>query len=212
MPSTKILIIGAGGHAQVVAEILFLRYQMGEDIQPIGYLDDNPQLLGKKLLNLPVLGKIDQLAEIDHDQIIIAIGHNATRQNLFDKLHSQGTQFAVAIHPHTTISSTVKVGKGSMVCAGVIINPQAVIGQNVILNTGCTIDHHNQIGNHSHIAPGVHIGGDVKVEEGAFLGIGANILPQRQIGAWSTIAAGATIITDVEAHSLYIGTPAKRRP
>lgn len=207
----KIIIIGAGGHAQVVADILIWMTKYNSDIMPIGYLDDNPQLLGHTYLGLPVLGKTAQLSEIAHDRIVIAIGSNTRRKQVFDSLTAQGAEFFTVIHPSATISPFAKIGAGTMICAGAIVNPAASIGDNVILNTGSTVDHHNQIENHVHIAPGVHLGGEVNVREGAFIGIGARVIPQREIGAWSTVGAGATIITDVESKSTYIGTPGRNR-
>jgi acetyltransferase-like isoleucine patch superfamily enzyme len=96
-----------------------------------------------------------------------------------------------------------------MVCAGAIVNPGSTIGANVILNTGCTVDHHNRIGDHSHIAPGVHLGGDVEVGEGALIGIGATVMPQRRVGCRSVVSAGALIHSDVGDEVVAAGVPAR---
>ncbi len=202
----KVIIIGAGGHAQVVADILQLE---GNSI-PLGYLDDNPNLLGHFYLDLPVLGTMKQISEIKHDRVIVAIGDNARRKQIFKSLKQQGEKFATAVHPTAIISPSAKIGVGTMICAGAIVNPEASIGDNVILNTGSTIDHHNLIEDHVHIAPGVHLGGTVTVREGAFIGIGAKVIPQREIGAWSIIGAGAAIVNNVEPKSLYVGVPGRK--
>ncbi len=207
----KIIIIGAGGHAQVVADILMCHAKTFGDIIPIGYLDDNHKILGNLYLGLPVLGTIAQLSSIEHDQVIIAIGDNDRRKQVFESLQTQGEQFFTAIHPSAIISPSAKIGIGTMICAGAIINPETSIGNNVILNTGSTVDHHNRIEDHVHIAPGVNLGGTVTVKAGAFVGIGARVIPQREIGAWSIVAAGATIITDVEPNSTYLGVPGRKR-
>jgi acetyltransferase EpsM len=207
----KIIIIGAGGHAQVIADILICHAKLFDDILPIGYLDDNPKILGNLYLGLPVLGTTAQLSSIEHDLVIIAIGDNHRRKQVFESLQAQGEQFFTAIHPSAIISPSAKIGIGTMICAGAIVNPETSIGNNVILNTGSTVDHHNRIEDHVHIAPGVNLGGTVTVKEGAFIGIGARVIPQREIGDWSIVAAGATIITDVEPNSTYLGVPGKKR-
>jgi len=79
----------------------------------------------------------------------------------------------------------------------------------ILLNTGCTIDHHNRIGDHAHIAPGVHLGGQVEIGQGALVGIGATVLPQRRIGAWSVVGAGAVVADDVPDNATVIGVPAR---
>jgi acetyltransferase-like isoleucine patch superfamily enzyme len=96
-----------------------------------------------------------------------------------------------------------------MICAGVIVNPGSVIGANVILNTACTVDHHNHIRDHSHIAPGVHTGGEVEIGIGALIGIGATVMPRRRVGAWSTVGAGALVQRDVPAETVVVGVPAQ---
>jgi acetyltransferase EpsM len=205
----RVLILGAGGHGQVVADVLMRMRDAGAQVAPLGYLDDAAAMQNQVLLGLPVLGRVADLAQIAHTAIVIAIGDNSTRRNLFDRLRQQGERFIVARHPQTVIAPDVRVGLGSVICAGVIISPGAVIGANVILNTGCTVDHHNTIGDHTHIAPGVHLGGDVEVGVGTLVGIGATVMPQRQIGAWSIVGAGACVTKSVPAGVTVVGVPAK---
>lgn len=189
----RVLILGAGGHAQVIADILLQMGQIGADMAPIGYLDDNPQLIGRSFLGLPVLGKIGDLPVIAHDAVVVGIGDNRIRCAIFAALSDQGEIFAIARHPSAIIASDVSLGPGCTVCAGAIVNPGSVIGANVILNAGSTVDHHNQIGDHAHIAPGVHLGGDVQIGTGTLVGIGATVIPQRTVGDWSVIGAGSVV-------------------
>ena len=205
----RVLILGAGGHAQVVADILLQRQNQAEDVSLLGYLDDNPKLAGKRPLGVPVLGPIAGLASISHDAVVIAIGDNRTRRRLYGILQYQGERFANACHPSAAIAPDVPVGPGSMVCAGVVVNPGAVIGANVVLNTGCTVDHHNRIGDHAHIAPGVHLGGDVTIGEGAFLGISATVIPGRAVGAWAMVGAGSVVTKDIADGATAVGVPAR---
>jgi len=207
--SMRVLIVGAGGHAQVVADILLRMREAGADLTPLGYLDDNPALAGQRLLGLPVLGTIAHLSTIAHDALIVAIGDNATRQHLFETLQGRGERFVVARHPSAVIAPNVRIGPGSMICAGVVVNPGSIVGTNVILNTGCTVDHHNHIGNHVHIAPGVHLGGDVSIGEGTLVGIGATVMPQRRVGNWSVVSAGALVHTDLPDRVVAAGMPAR---
>jgi sugar O-acyltransferase (sialic acid O-acetyltransferase NeuD family) len=141
--------------------------------------------------------------------VIVAIGDNATRQRIFERLQSQGERFVVARHPSAVIGAGVQIGPGSMICAGVVVNPSSIIGANVILNTACTVDHHNHIGDHAHVAPGVHLGGDVTIGEGTLIGIGATVMPQRQVGTWSVVGAGALVYTDLPDRVVAVGMPAK---
>jgi len=205
----RVPILGAGGHAQVVADILLQARAAGASAHPIGFLDDDPALAGTAIMGLPVLGTIAQLDEFDHDAVIVAIGDNRTRAHLFESVQAQGEQIVNAIHPAAVLAPDVRLGEGVMICAGVVVNTGTVIGDNVILNTGCTVDHHNHIGNHVHIAPGVHLGGDVTIGEGTLVGIGASVIPQRTVGAWSVIGAGSVVTKDIPAQATAVGVPAQ---
>lgn len=206
---TRVLILGAGGHAQVVADIILRANEAGAGFEPIGFLDDNPALIGKMIFSMPVLGTIAQLDEFDHDAIIVAIGDNKIRARIFEIMRMRGERIINAVHPTAILAADVCLGEGVMICAGVVVNTGTVIGDNVILNTSCTVDHHNRIGDHVHIAPGVHLGGNVKIEKGAVIGIGANVLPERIIGAWSVIGAGSVVTKDIPAHVTAAGVPAR---
>jgi len=213
----KVLIIGAGGHGQVVADIFLagLSQEMQSlecgrsPVQPIGFLDDNANLHQRSLLGLPVLGGISQLPVVPHDAVFVAIGDNRIRQRICDQLESQGERLVSAIHPSAIIGSDVSIGVGTVVSAGAVINVGSRIGQGVILNTACTVDHHDWIGDYAHVAPGAHLGGDVEVGEGTLVGIGATILPQRQIGVWSIVGAGAVVTRNIPSYVTAVGVPAR---
>lgn len=65
---TRTLILGAGGHAHVVADTLYRAREAGANATPIGYMDDDPTLHNTTILNLPVLGPIARLGDINSMQ------------------------------------------------------------------------------------------------------------------------------------------------
>lgn len=202
----KVIIVGAGGHGAVVADIFQAARRAGARVEPIGFVDDGQQ--AGSAHGLPVFGPISSLATVPHEAVIVAVGHNRTRQRLFDMLRTQGEQLATAVHPSAVVASDVSIGEGSMICAGAIINPGTIVGANTIVNTASSLDHHNVVGAHVHIAPGVHTGGEVQIGEGAMLGIGTVVIPGRRIGAWATVGAGGVVVRDIEPATVAIGVPA----
>jgi sugar O-acyltransferase (sialic acid O-acetyltransferase NeuD family) len=205
----RLIIIGAGGHAQVVADIVRSQQRQGAALELVGYLDDEcPLSPGLLVLDAPVLGKVSALGYTAHDVLVIAIGNNAARARLTASFGALET-FATLAHPSAVVAADVVIGGGSMLCAGAIVNTGSRIGRGVILNTACSVDHHTVVGDFVHIAPGVHMGGGVTVGEGALVGIGAVILPRIRIGAGSTIGAGAVVTRDVPAGLTVMGVPAR---
>lgn len=204
----KVLIVGAGGHGIVILDILNNMIKNGKNIEVFGFLDDDPSLIGSKVSGLTVLGNIEHIQSIPHDSVTIAVGNNKIRQTIAQQLVKQGEHFLNVIHPTAVIADSVQLGSGCMICANAVINPDAILGNHVIVNTASTLDHHNQVKDFVHIAPGVHTGGEVEIEEGAFIGIGSQILPSIKIGAWSMVGAGSTVINNVEYNQTVYGTPA----
>ena len=112
---TRVLIVGAGGHAQVIADVLLSRARLGEDVQLSGFVDDNPDLLGRELLGVKVLGLCSQWLEFQPEAVIVGIGHNATRARLYDQLKAGGATLGTAIHPRAVVAAEVELDEGSVV-------------------------------------------------------------------------------------------------
>jgi sugar O-acyltransferase (sialic acid O-acetyltransferase NeuD family) len=204
----RVVIIGAGGHARVIADAIHACEAKHRGIRLVGYLEDDRGHVGRKNLGKCVLGHIRDLTVTPHDAVVIGIGDNRIRRKLFRDLSTQGEKIMTVVHPQATVARDVKMGRGTVVFAGVVINSGASIGNNVILNTGCSVDHDCAVNSHAHICPGVHLGGGVRIGEGVLVGIGSSIVHNRTIGAWSEVGAGAGVIRDVPPRTEVIGVPA----
>ncbi|TIH18045.1 acetyltransferase [Marinifilum sp. JC120] len=201
----KIIIMGAGGHGQVVADALL---QM-EEAEPVAFVDENPELHGKDVMKIPVPGGNAAISKIEHDGIVLALGNNELRKNFFTELTESGEQLFTVIHPSAIIAPNVKIGDGCMILAGTVINTGAEIKDNTIINTNSTIEHHNVIGPHAHIAPGATLGGEVTVDEEAMVGIGATVLPRLTLSPKAVLGGGSTALKDIPEGATATGAPAR---
>jgi sugar O-acyltransferase (sialic acid O-acetyltransferase NeuD family) len=206
----KVLIVGAGGHGQVVADILRAQRTAGDDVEVIGYVDDDAMVHGQSRLGFRVLDAIAAIPDIAPDAVVVAIGDNVRRAHLHDRFAGAAVKLAIVRHPTAVIATGASVGDGSMICVRAVVGCASKIGRGVILNTACTIDHHAAIGDFVHVAPGVHLGGDVSVGAGALIGIGAVVLPGVSIGSRAVVGAGAVVTRDVPEGATVVGVPASR--
>ena len=209
----NIIILGAGGHAKVLAEIL-------ENV--IGYTDADPALHGKIISGRPVIG--DDEAITRHHPMTVRVANGlgsahsmALRRKVYERwadtfagpAQNARYRFVEVIHPSAVISKSAIFGAGVQVMAGAIINTRAAIHGNTIINTGAIIEHDCKIGAHCHIAPGATICGGVTIEEAVHVGCGATVIQGVYVGHGSLIAAGAVVVKDVSAGSRVKGVPAE---
>jgi sugar O-acyltransferase (sialic acid O-acetyltransferase NeuD family) len=189
----EFVLIGAGGHAKVIIEII-------EQIDgAISFINNTASSI-QELHGYPVT---TQLPGADA-AVVIAVGNNHTRRDIASRMNNR---FATAIHPKANLSSRCTVGEGTVVMAGATINSDTQIGNHCIINTNASIDHDGRIGDFVHISPGASLAGNVTVGEGTHIGIGASVIPNIHIGKWAIIGAGAAIVSDVPDHAVVVGVP-----
>jgi acetyltransferase EpsM len=198
----RVAIIGAGGHAAVVASTL-----LADKKSIYGYFDDDPKTWNTEILGIPVFGPISELLYSKHNfnRAIIAIGKNSLRKKLSEELN---LDWISAVHPFSWISPDAKIGIGSVICAGSIIQPRSVIGRHVIINTKSSIDHDCTVGDFSHVAE-AHLAGGASIDEGVFVALTSTILPSINVGSWSIVGAGALVTKNVPEKVTVVGTPAR---
>ncbi len=116
----NIVIVGAGGHGRVVLDVL----QQAREHVVKGFLDSNPQLWGRRVDGVQVLGGMDLLADLAAqgvDGAIVAIGDNGVRRQFADQVDAAGLELVNAIHPSANLARTVTVGCNVVIAAGALV-------------------------------------------------------------------------------------------
>lgn len=195
------VVVGAGGHGRVVADILRTRA-----ITDFVFLDDAWETQGPR-----VVGPVSRIQEFARDGVKfhVAFGNNALRAGVCAQVLEAGGLLGHAVHPAAVLSQDVDFGVNFTAMAGAVVNPGVRIGQNVCINTRASVDHDCVLGDHSHVFPGAILTGNVHVEAGATIGAGAIVLPGRRIGADAFVGAGAVVTRDVAPVSTVVGVPAR---
>jgi len=202
-----IIVVGAGGHAKVLASTLFL---LGRHI--LGFVDS--QLCRPPLLGITQLGQDDAVLSFGTSRVRLAngigsIAPGSIRRKVYEKFCDKRYLFETVVHPSAFIAPETKIEHGTQVMAGAVIQPGAALGANVIVNTGAVVDHDCLIEAHAHIAPGATLCGAVRIGTEAHIGAGATILQSVTIGSRSMVGAGAVVTRDVPSGATVVGVPAR---
>lgn len=199
MNETKqLVIIGAGGHGKVCADIA-----QKQGYEAVLFLDD--------ALSVGVTGKVSAYTQYLHTaDFFVAIGNNGIREKITKELISQKARMATLIHPSAVVAESATIGRGTVVVAGAVINPDAKIGEGVIVNTCASVDHDCVIGDYAHVAVGARICGTVTVGKRTWIGAGATVINNVSVCADCLIGAGAVVTGDCKEAGTYVGVPAKK--
>ena len=193
----QLVIIGAGGHGKVVADIARKQgYEM------ICFLDD--------ALLPGVEGRVSDFESyLDNAEFFVAIGNSLIRERITNMLQRKGAKLVTLIHPNAVVADRVKIGKGTAIMAGAVINTDAEIGDGVIINTCASVDHDCRISDYVHIAVGAHVCGTVNIGAHTWIGAGATVINNISICGGCVIGAGAVVVRDIQKKRTYLGVPAK---
>ncbi|QWI13769.1 acetyltransferase [Bacillus mycoides] len=201
----KLLIIGAGGHGKVIADIALKMNKW----EYISFLDDSEDV--KASMGIEIIDKSTSFSKyIRNYDFFVGIGNNSIREKIQEQLESLGASIPILIHPTAIIGEQVFLGVGTVVMAGAVINCCTKIGKGCIINTASTIDHDNVIEDYAHISPGAKLAGTVKIGRSTWLGIGSVISNNITITDKCNVGAGAVVIRDITELGTYVGVPARR--
>ena len=206
----NIVIIGSSGHAKVIIDIV----QQEGKFNVAGLLDRFRDV-GEKTLGYPVLGKEEDLPELikahDLKGAIVAIGDNFVRSKVAARIEeiSPDLPFVSAIHPKTSIAMDVSIGEGTVVMAGVSINPCSSVGRFCILNTNSSLDHDSILEDFASLAPGATTGGNCRIGQYSAVSIGAVLIHGIRVGEHTVVGAGSLVMKSIESFVIAYGTPAR---
>ena len=199
---SKYYIIGTGGHASVIVDIL-----KSNNIEIEGFFDDYDS---DSKYGYPIIGKIaDAVAYCNSSNFIIAVGDNQARRIISNKL--EGLNFNTALHTSVVIGSNILLGSGTVLFPNVVVNAGTIIGKHVIINSGAVVEHDCIIGNYVHVSPRAVLCGGVQVADNTWIGAGAVIIPKIKIGRNVIVGAGAVVIRDIPDGMTVIGVPSHKR-
>ena len=201
-----ILIIGAGGHAAVLVDML---KQLDQEIIA---LVSPEKTLGHAIFDgILHLQNDDDVLQYSPQEVTLVNGigsipansKNAPlRTKIYQHFKSRGYQFSSVISPYAIISPYATLAEDVQIMANTVIQTGASIGENSIINTAAVIEHDCEIGSHNHIAPGAVLSGNVHTEEHVHVGTGASVIQGINIEKNTVVGAGAVVSKNIPSDSI----------
>ncbi|MDC1345472.1 NeuD/PglB/VioB family sugar acetyltransferase [Candidatus Pelagibacter ubique] len=203
----KIIIIGGGGHAKSINDIIH-RNNLAKKI--VGYVDKK-----KTNLNLNYLGNdsfLQNIKKTSNYVLVNGIGINSElREKLFDNLKKK-FNFLTLIDNTAIISPFAKIKQGAVIFPLSYVGPSTLIDFNVVIHTKVSIEHDVKIEKNSYVGPGTTICGNCHIKNNTLIGGNSFIKQNIIIGKKNIVGAGSIVLKNFTKQNKKIyGNPAKER-
>jgi sugar O-acyltransferase (sialic acid O-acetyltransferase NeuD family) len=213
--TVPVVVVGAGGFGRETIDIIeALNYENGTDtLTLVGVLDDDPSAANLERLaarEVSYLGGIARWIETGEPaQYLLAVGNPVVRRKLVTYFDAAGRVSAGVVHPQAVIGSEVRIGRGTIICAGVQVSTNVALGDFVHLNPNATVGHDTTLGAYVSVNPAAVISGECRIEPEVLVGAGCVILAGLRVRTKSIVGAAACVVRDVSRATVVKGVPAR---
>ena len=167
--------------------------------------------LGLKVIDVSEISKKYDKSKV---KLLIAMGYknmNRNREEVFKRLLALGFDIETYIHKDASVH-TDKIGVGSIILPGAVIDPGCEIGRNTIIWSNVTCSHHSIIGNNCWASAGTILSGESTIRKNTFLGVGSIILNKVIVAEYNIIGAGAVIMKNTKDEEVYLAKGGQKIP
>ena len=207
-----LVFLGASTAFSEISEVVYDINKEEERYEIIAVLDDNKQLHGSTLGNIPVAGDLDLARQYSEAQFVFGIGSFRTRLVRYDilkRLNLPDERFVTLIHPRAKIYPSAKIGSGCIVHSGVVIGNDVMLKPFSIVTFNSVIGPYSKIGRCAMVTTMVIVLSEVQIGACAFIGVGSCLAEQIKIGPGAMICMGTTVFRDVGPGAFVLGNPAR---
>ena len=209
----QIIILGSGGHAQVIASeiIKSKKYEL------LGFIDNNLKkkvILSYKKKKYKIIASFSEIKKFKNNKIgfVCAIGDINERHKIVSNLNKKYSKlnWLNVISDDSNIDESVNIGEGNMIISGATVNVNSLIGNHNIINTNSSVDHNCKIGSYINISPGVNIAGSVEIKDKSFIGMNSSIKEKIIVEKNVIIGANSYVNIKCQQNNKYYGLPLRK--
>jgi len=207
----NLLIFGAGGLGRETTFLVRRINAVSPTWNLMGFIDDTPELQGKTVCGIPVLGGKDYFDKHSESAFVVcAIGDPESKQKVVNALDVyQNIHWATLIDPQAVISEDIQVGCGTLIFPNTTVTVNVQIGIHVLVYYNTSVAHDVVIGDYTSINHGVNISGNVTIGTCSRMGVGSKVIEKTTIGDHVFVGAGGVVLSDIESGQTVVGIPAR---
>ena len=212
MPPASLLLIGAGGFARETIELVRAINREAPVWNLVGLLDDNPEMHGRVVLGVPILGSCTEAVQYPDARVVACVAspdEPLRRLRLVERLGLPLERYATLVDPRAAIAESATIGPGSVVHAHSVFTADLGLGAHVAVMPGVILTHDDVIEDGVTFGAGVRVSGEVLIERGAYIGSGALLRERITIGTGALVGMGALVTKSVPPAETWLGAPAR---
>jgi sugar O-acyltransferase (sialic acid O-acetyltransferase NeuD family) len=210
-----IVIVGAGGFGREVIDVIdAINAEADAPVwEVVGVVDDAPSEANLERLErrgTPFLGGTGEpLVWPNPVHYVVGIGSTRVRRTIADRYDAAHLRAATLVHPSVTQGFDVRIGEGTVICAGVRLTTNIDLGRHVHLNLNVTVGHDTTVRDFVSVNPLASISGDCLLEAGVLIGVAGVVLNGLTVRDGATVGGSACVVRDVPSGVVVKGVPAR---
>lgn len=207
----KLVILGGGNAFWEISELINDINVAENKYEIISVLDDNKEIIGKKLNEIFVDGPLEKAKDFPEDvKFVFAIGSFRTRiirASVLSRLNIPDSRYETLIHPRAKVFSTAKIGYGCIIHFGTIIFNHSILESFTVAAANNVIGVSNLLGRGCLLASNITTTTGVKIGCFSFVGSSSSIGEGCEIGPGAMVGMGSLINKNIPAGVFVFGNP-----